>query len=55
MREFELSLIMAQMREIMLKFNSLVCDSNLMNDAGRQYGFDLVKRKSKSGFVYAVR
>ena len=46
MREFELSLIMVQMRELILKFNSLVCDSSLMSDAGRQYGFDLVKRKS---------
>jgi hypothetical protein len=58
MKETELSSIIIQLNDLLLKCNVLMCNSGAMENAEKKYGFHLLKipsDKYKSGFYYAVR
>jgi integrase len=58
MKENELSAIISQLNTLLLSCNALMCNSGIMDDAEKKYGFYLLKipsEKYKSGFYYAVR
>jgi len=58
MNEQNLSSVMQQLNKLLLTANTLMCESGLMEDAGRKYGFYLLRVESerfKSGFYYAVK
>ncbi|MDR1931061.1 MAG: hypothetical protein LBQ44_10605, partial [Treponema sp.] len=57
-KEAELSSIITQINNLLLSCNTLLCNSGLMDNAEKKYGFYLMPIKSdkyKSGFYYAVR
>jgi len=57
-KEQKLSSIIRQLNTLLLTANALVCESGVMENAEKKYGFYLMKVESdryKSGFYYAVR
>jgi len=58
MKEAGLSSIVNQLNTLLLTANTLICESGLMENAGRKYGFKLYKEPDgnlKSGFHYVAR
>ena len=58
MKEQKLLSIIRQLNTLLLTANALVCESGVMENAEKKYGFYLMKVESdryKSGFYYAVR
>jgi len=58
MKDKKLSSIIQQLNTLLLTANTLMCESGIMENAEKKYGFYLMKVESdryKSGFYYAVR
>jgi integrase len=58
MKEKELSSIISQLNDLLLKCNTIICNNETMENVEEIYGFHLMEIKSslyKSGFYYAVK
>jgi integrase len=58
MKEKELSSIIIQLNKLLLECNTLMCNTDTMENAEKNYGFYLIKipsKKYKSGYYYAVK
>jgi integrase len=58
MKQMELAGFINQLNGLLLSCNALMCNNGVMENAGKIYGFNLLKipsDKYKSGFYYAVR
>jgi len=58
MKERQLSSVISQLNTILLTANTLMCESGLMENAGKKYGFKLYKEPDsnfESGFHYVAR